>query len=123
MSFSVGVSADDIKTIGTLAWKLYKSCKEASEEFVHISHEVANLHIALKETEEYLNETLGLSPTRDAKLGFLIQGIKDALQDLEKMLDEYESLGTQAQRTWVSTLTRQDVVVVLTCRRIGCDLE
>src|SRR6266536_1299291 len=99
MSFSIG--ATDLITIASLAWNLYITCKESSDEFRRISHEVASLHIVLRETEEYLAETKGLSPTRDAKLGFLIDGVKEVLQDLQSMIDGYESLGTQAQRTWV----------------------
>jgi hypothetical protein len=98
---SFGIGATDLITIGSLAWNLYKTCKESSDEFKRISHEVGSLHIVLRETEEYLAETKGLSPTRDAKLGFLIDGVKDVLQDLQRLLDSYESLGTQAQRTWV----------------------
>jgi len=98
MSFGIGVS--DLITIGTLAWNLYKSCKESSDEFRRISGEVASLHVVLKETEEYLAETRDLSPSRDARLAVLIDGVKDVLKDLEKLLAGYDSLGTQAQRTW-----------------------
>jgi len=98
---SFGVGAGDIVTIGTLAWQLYRTCKESSDEFKRIYGEVASLHVVLKETEEFLAETRGLSPTRDAKLAILIDGVKDVLKDLQRMLDGYESLGTQAQRTWV----------------------
>ena len=97
---NVGVS--DIVLVGTLAWKLYKSCKESSDQFKHISQEIATLHIVLHETEEFLAETQGLSPTRDAKLNTMVESVSDVLKDLEKVLDGYESLGTQAQRTWVN---------------------
>lgn len=30
----------------------------------------------------------------------LVEGTKEVLQDLKKLLDNYESLGTQAQRAW-----------------------
>ena len=102
--------AVEVTTLGIFAWKLYKACKEASnnnKEFENISPEVVSLHIALKETEDCLYETRGLSPTRDDKLAGLTQGIKDALQDLEKVLDDYEKLPAQAQRTWVSILARK----------------
>jgi hypothetical protein len=97
---SFGVGAGDLIAIGTLAWGLYKSCKESSDEFKRISHEVASLHVVLKETEEYLEESKGLSPTRVQRLGTIISGCRDVLGELKRLLDGYESLGTQAQRTW-----------------------
>lgn len=101
----------DVTTLGIFAWKLYKACKEASEDFENVTQEVVSLHITLKETEDCLYETGGLSPTRDDRLASLIQGIKNALQDLEKVLGEYEKLGTREQRTWVSIVAR---------KRCGC---
>jgi hypothetical protein len=99
-TMSFGVGAGDIITIGTLSWNLYKNCKDSSNEFKRISGEVASLHVVLKETEEYVEETKGLSPSRDARLVILLDGCKDVLAELERLLNGYESLGTQAQRTW-----------------------
>ncbi|KAL5350234.1 hypothetical protein ACLOAV_005272 [Pseudogymnoascus australis] len=98
MSFGVGIG--DIILLGTLTWKLYKNCKESSAEFSRISSEVASLHVVIKETEEYVTETQGLSPSRDARLTILIDGCKEVLTELESLLNNYESLGTQAQRSW-----------------------
>ncbi|KFX92266.1 hypothetical protein V490_05496 [Pseudogymnoascus sp. VKM F-3557] len=98
MSFGVGIG--DIILLGTLTWKLYKNCKESSAEFNRISSEVASLHVVIKETEEYVTETQGLSPSRDARLTILIDGCKEVLLELEALLNNYESLGTQAQRSW-----------------------
>ncbi|KAH8589200.1 hypothetical protein B0O99DRAFT_692766 [Bisporella sp. PMI_857] len=96
MNFGVG----DIVVLGTLTWKLYKNCKDSSAEFKRISSEVASLHVVIKETEEHIKESQGLGPSRDARLTILIDGCKEVLVDLEKLLNNYESLGTQAQRTW-----------------------
>ena len=90
----------DVVLLGTLTWKLYRSCKESSNEFNRIASEVASLHVVIKETEENLQESQGLSLSRDARLTILVDGCKDVLNDLEKLLENYESLGTQAQRTW-----------------------
>ncbi|TAQ90828.1 hypothetical protein B7494_g874 [Chlorociboria aeruginascens] len=97
---SFGIGCGDLIAISTLAWSLYKNCRESSEEFRRISGEVASLHVVLKETEEYLAESRGLSPSRDARLAILIDGCKDILADLTRLVNAYESLGTQAQRTW-----------------------
>lgn len=98
MSFSGGVG--DLIILGTWTWTLYKNCKESSTEFQRISSEVASLHVVIKEAEEHINENQAVSPSRDARLNILIDGCKDVLVELEKLLNKYESLGTQAQRTW-----------------------
>lgn len=96
----MNVGVGDIVVVGTLAWKLYKNCKESSAEFKRISSEVASLHVVIKETEENVNESQGLSPSREARLTILLDGCKEVLADLDGLLSNYESLGTQAQRTW-----------------------
>ena len=98
---SFGFGAGDLIAIGTLAWKIYMKCKQSSDDFKRISLEVASLYTVLKEAEEYIKEAKGLNPTHEAKFGTLISGVRDALEELRRMLDSYESLGTQAQRTWV----------------------
>ena len=96
----MNVGVGDIVVVGTLAWKLYKNCKESSAEFKRISSEVASLHVVIKETEENVDESQGLSPSREARLTILLDGCKEVLSDLDRLLNNYESLGTQAQRTW-----------------------
>ena len=98
MSFGVGVT--DVITLSKLAWNIYKSCKESSDDFKRVSTEVASLHVILKETEEFLNEDSGLSDTRRARLGMLIETSTDVLNDLDRQLSSYETLGTHSQRTW-----------------------
>lgn len=90
----------DLAQIRSLAWDLYKSCKDSSDEFKRIAHEVANLHVCIKETEEHLEESKELSPTREQKLYHLTEGCSEVLAELKRLVDGYESLGTQAQRTW-----------------------
>lgn len=98
---SFGFSTGDLIGLGTLAWNIYMKCKQSSDDFKRLSHEVASLYAVLKEAEEYIQETKGLNPVHDVKLLVLVNGVKDALEELQRMLDSYESLGTQAQRTWV----------------------
>lgn len=88
------VTIDHLIQVSSLAWTLYKSCKDSSDEFKRISHEVASLHVVLKETEDYIVESKGLSsPTRDDRLGTLIDGCKNVLAELKRLLDGYDSLG------------------------------
>lgn len=97
---SFGVSVTDVLALSTLAWNIYKTCKESSHDFKRVSTEVASLHVILKETEEFLHEDNGLSETRRARLGMLIETSTDVLNDLKRQLSSYETLGTHSQRTW-----------------------
>lgn len=98
MSFGVGLG--DLLQITRLAWDIYKACRESSEDFRRLSQEVASLHVVLKETEDYMNEFTDLHTSRRYRLEILTDGCNGTLQDLQKLLNSYESLGTQAQRTW-----------------------
>lgn len=97
---SFGAGAGDIITLSRLAWSIYKTCKESSDDFKRVSTEVASLHVILKETEEFLHEDNGLSDSRRSRLATLIETSTDVLNDLKKQLSSYESLGTHSQRTW-----------------------
>ena len=97
MSFGVGIG--DIVSVSKLAWKVYKSCKDASEDFKNLSTEVVSLHVVLKETEEVIAEN---TPNRNQafRLQNLSEGCQMVLQDLEQLIDRYKSLGSKSQRTW-----------------------
>ncbi|KAH0537212.1 hypothetical protein FGG08_005991, partial [Glutinoglossum americanum] len=96
---SFGYSVGDIVLLGQLAWKAYKSCKDAPESFKNISHEVLSLHALLKEIEENLSaQTLSL--TRQARLKTIGDGCYNVLEELQSLIDKYKSLGTQSKRTW-----------------------
>lgn len=98
MSFGVGLG--DVLLLSKLAWDVYLDCKEASDDFRRLATEAASLHVVLKETEVYLNEHQELDPSRKNRLQILTNGCRETLDDLRKLLKKYESLGTQAQRTW-----------------------
>jgi GTPase involved in cell partitioning and DNA repair len=85
--------------VGQFCWKIYKKCKDSSEDFKNLSNEVGSFHNILKETEELLSEQK-LGPAQEAKLEVLKEGSENVLKDLEKLLVKYESLGTSSQRTW-----------------------
>jgi hypothetical protein len=96
MSFG---SATHVISVATLAWKVYKSCKEAPESFGHIAIDVASLHAVLKEVEETVFAQ-PLSPARQERLKTVGDGCYLVLKDLDRLVQKYESLGTQAKRTW-----------------------
>jgi hypothetical protein len=45
---SFGYSVSDFIAVGTLAWSVYKSCKEAPNSFNNIHNEVQSLQIVLR---------------------------------------------------------------------------
>ena len=96
---SFGYSLGDFIAIGTLAWNLYKSCKGAPESFGDISSEVLSLHAVLKEAEETIFAQ-PLSPTKQERLKVVGDGCYHVLKDLDKLVQKYQSLGTQSKRTW-----------------------
>ena len=97
MSFGYGVS--DIITTSALAWQIYRTCKDSSDDFKNISSEVASLHVVLKEVEDSLSSQ-SLNGGQEAQLIILNDGCSDVLKDLDKLLKKYHSLGTKSQRTW-----------------------
>ena len=96
---SFGYAVGDFIAVGTLAWNVYKSCKEAPESFGNISFEVLSLHAVLKEAEETVFAQ-HLSPTQQERLKAVGDGCQHVLKDLDDLCQKYQSLGTQSKRTW-----------------------
>lgn len=96
---SFGFSAGDLISISALAWKVFKSCKEASDSFKNVSSEVVSMHVVLKETEDIVAEG-DLGRERTIQLQHVADGCQAVLKDLDQLLDRYKSLGTKSQRTW-----------------------
>ena len=99
VSMSFGYSISDSVNPGLLAWKIYKSCKDAPENFKTISQEVLCLHAVLKEVEETFSNQ-NLSASKQSRLEIIGDGCRGVLQDLQRILDRYNSLGTQSKRSW-----------------------
>lgn len=96
---SFGFSVGDFATLGQLAWKIYKTCKDSPESFKNVSQEVLSLHAVLKELEEtHSNATL--SATQQSRLETVGDGCRAVLEDLKAILDKYSSLGSTTKRTW-----------------------
>lgn len=96
---SFGYSIGDFAALGQLAWKIYKSCKDAPESFKNISQEVSSLHLVLKELEETFLDT-NLSTAQQSRLETIGDGCRGVLEDLQYSLNRYNSLGTKSKRTW-----------------------
>ncbi|KAJ7017397.1 hypothetical protein C8F04DRAFT_467943 [Mycena alexandri] len=96
-----GVGAGDIVLVTTLVWKLYKSCKESSEDFQRMSRELSSLYAVLGETSEYLEEYgEELPDSRKYRLNMLMDACSLSLKELQALYTRYESLNTNSQRTW-----------------------
>jgi hypothetical protein len=99
MSFGIGVG--DLALVARSAWRLYKACKDSSEDFARLSTELMSLHAILNETNEFLTENQdSIDLSRRHRLSILCDGCRSALDELDAIYTRYESLGTQAQRTW-----------------------
>lgn len=96
---SFGYSIGDFAALGQLAWKIYKSCKDAPESFKNISQEVSSLHLVPKELEETFLDTK-LSTAQQSRLETIGEGCRGVLEDLQCSLNRYNSLGTKSKRTW-----------------------
>jgi len=99
VNMSFGFAVGDFVAVGTLAWDVYKACKGSPDGFKNISMEVLSLHAVLKEAEETIL-TRPLSASREARLKTISYGCTCVLEDLQKLIDRYESLGTKSKRTW-----------------------
>jgi hypothetical protein len=96
---SFGYSVGDFLAVGQLAWKVYKSCRDAPESFSNISGEVLSLHAVVKEVEETISDE-PLSPSRQRSLATISLGCEGVLRDLQALVLKYQSLGSQSKRTW-----------------------
>jgi hypothetical protein len=98
MSFGYGVG--DVITVATLAWNVYKMCKDSPGVYKTVSSDALSLHIVLRETDELIAEESARDAEAATRLNQISMGCKEVLDDLQGLLDKYNSLGTQAQRTW-----------------------
>lgn len=57
------------------------------------------MHAMLKEVEENISSQTH-PVTRQANLKTIEDGCRNVLEDLQSLVDKYESLGTQSKRTW-----------------------
>ncbi|MCJ1263552.1 hypothetical protein MMC22_003422 [Lobaria immixta] len=96
---SFGYSVSDFVAAGQLAWKIYKVCKDAPENFKNIAQEVLSLHAVLKELEETYPDA-NFSAAQQSRLRIVGDGCRAVLEDLQGLVDRYNSLGTSTKRTW-----------------------
>ena len=96
---SFGFSVGDFLAVGQLSWKVYKKCKDSPGSYAELSNEVGALHNVMKETEELCSQQ-DLTPQQENRLLKCQQGCRDVLENLDRLLIKYESLGTNSRRTF-----------------------
>jgi hypothetical protein len=94
---SFGNSVGDVASVATFCWKVYKKCKHSGGEFKDCAVDLGSLHSVLKETEEIISRE-GLNNDQQARLKLLKDVALDSLNDLERRLEEHESLSTRLKR-------------------------
>ena len=82
---SFGYSVGNVIVVSTLVWKLYRVCKDSSNDFKNISSEVASLHVVLKELEENLSDQ-SMNTSQQAQLSVIGDGCTDVINDLDDLL-------------------------------------
>jgi hypothetical protein len=98
---SLGIGVGDLALVAHSAWRLYKACKDSSEDFARLSTELMSLHAVLTETNDFLIENHdSIDISRRNRLTILCTGCRSSLDELHAIITRYESLSTQAQRTW-----------------------
>jgi hypothetical protein len=66
-----------------------------------MSTELMSLHAVLGEMRDYLEEHgEELAESQKYRLSILMHGCQNSLEDLDELYRRYESLSTQAQRSW-----------------------
>ncbi|KAI9815929.1 MAG: hypothetical protein M1827_001921 [Pycnora praestabilis] len=96
---SFGISVSDFFALSQYAWTVYKSCRDAPEEFKAVSEELASMRAVLKGIEEVIKDA-DLSPDKIIDLSNISQECTSVLSDLENLVRRYSSLGTSSRRTW-----------------------
>ncbi|KAF7331310.1 ANK-REP-REGION domain-containing protein [Mycena kentingensis (nom. inval.)] len=99
MSFGIGIG--DIALLSSFAWRMYKSIKTSSKDFLELQGDIKDLHNAIHEAHDFLKEEGdNLEAHRRERFGELILACIEPLKEFEKVYLRYEDLPTQAQRTW-----------------------
>ncbi|KAJ7614103.1 hypothetical protein FB45DRAFT_937973 [Roridomyces roridus] len=95
----------DLSTVISLVWKLFKGCRDSSQDFERLANELGALHVALTETRDYMEEygeNYGeeLPGHRIERLVMILETCQTALDELDTLHSQYQNLSTQAQRSW-----------------------
>ena len=94
-----GYSVGDIIAVSTLAWKVYRSCKDAPASFQNIAGDISSMHAVLTNIAETLEELTRLDRKKKDTLTLLRDACEQLLSGIDACLARFRSLGTQSTRT------------------------
>jgi len=101
---SFGYSVGDFIGIAQLAWTVYRSCKAAPGEFQELSRELSSLHTILLELEDEAKTPNSLlnrrGSARKPELDGLLENLSVVLEQIEDIVNNYQSLGRDQKRVW-----------------------
>lgn len=96
MSFGFGVG--DCIALSQLAWRLYKTFRDSSNDFIELAADLESMHTALSQVEK-LASHCALDEESKARLAELQTRCLANLKSIESQLIEFQSLGTKKKRT------------------------
>ena len=115
-AMNAGYGVGDIIAVYNLAWSVYKSCRDAPQDFRIISGEVNRLHTVLKETRDVVQDLARkerLDPKKEVQLRGLTMGCQEVLTELQELLSRFNRLGSRSRITLDRLLWSQGDVTAL----------
>ncbi|KAK9787176.1 putative Chaperone DnaJ C-terminal domain-containing protein [Seiridium cardinale] len=99
---SFGWSAGDVIAIATLAWKVYKACESAGEEYQSLAVDVRAMQALLQDVGNELQEPRSVihkaGKSKRQQLLNLLDDCNTELRDLERYILQYKSLKSAKPR-------------------------
>ena len=92
--------------ISGLALKVYTAYKDAPGDYRNISDEVESLHIIIEEAAQHFGSTT-LSDNRRQKGLKVLKGCKNVLEDLNTLIEKYNSLASASTSTSTSQVLQR----------------
>ena len=102
------VSPGEVIALAKFAYRLWKSCKAAKGEFDNIAMEVSTtntlvqlVHCDLEDPESIMNLVDNKEKTIRKQLGIHIRNCKNALTDVENLLERYNNMSVLDKAAWI----------------------
>ena len=101
---SFGFSVGDFLALGGQAWALYQACSSASEVFDSTARQCLDIYIVIGQTKQSIDNPRSqvdrTSYEAHVKLSVITSNCRTTLNNLEKILNRYKSLGTSTPTMW-----------------------
>jgi hypothetical protein len=99
---SLGISPSDFVSLPQFAWRIWRTCRDAPDDFKELRSEVASFYAILHTLEESKG-TYETSPALQTQLNTIEQGCWELLRKIEKALSSFHSLDAarRQRRSWI----------------------